>query len=274
MKDNNTPRIWYTDLLPDDIGKKTSFKMMKGVPFTRIPYTQDFFPHATNIACYAIRYYDTASAGWLLDNMEDDGAIWHHFVFPFYEDFPNPWVGGLAQGFTVSALVTMYEETQEQQYLNGAKKAFNGLVSHCVDKQDWIYEYPNVSSILNGNMYAILGIYSLIDYFPPAETFFEKSLKNISRNLCCFDTGFWSLYDLVKKLPASLFYHQVHIDLLKALYKYSSEEIFYKYMKRFEMYQRYKWKADLFRLWRLWRMHGVFELYARYQQRRRWMVEC
>ena len=267
--------MYHIETLPDDYEKGTLSELVNGVPYTKIPYTNEYHPHATNIACYVIRFEEETPAKWLLDNMDKKGRIWHHFKFPFYEDFPEEWVGGLAQGLTISALIRMYEKTKDKTYLKGALLAYKGL-KFCI-KDYWIYEYPGVPSVLNGNLYALLGIWDLIKYFKIEETkrFFFKIENNISSNLSQYDIKYgWSYYDLVKKLPATRFYHKVHVALLKTLGSYTKDDVLLNYSLSWSTYLgRYNEKiANMHRLLKLWKQNGTKGMLKKQKMIKAWKV--
>ena len=50
-----------------------------------------------------------------------------------------------------------------------------------------------------------------------------------------FDSGDWSYYDDAGK-PASLHYHNIHIEQLRRLYDYTREPVFKAYAERFSAY--------------------------------------
>lgn len=265
--------MYHIDKFPDDIGKGTKSKIMNGVPYTKIPYTSEYYPHATNIACYVLRYEDEKSAEWLMNNIDDDGLIWHKFKLPFYDDFPKEWVGGLAQGLTISALVKMHEKFNKKIYLYSANNAFEGL-KKCTDEDGWIHEYPNVPTILNGNLYALLGVYDLMKYYKTKKKFFDKSVTNIAYNLHKYEIGYgWSYYDLEKKLPATKFYHEIHVDLLRVFSVLTGHPVFSVYELKWAGYldgfnDKY---ANLHRLWKLWRKDGTLKLLRKRKIRKRWL---
>ena len=265
--------MYFLDKLPDDIGKGTKSKMVNGVPCTKIPYTENYHPHATNIACYVLRYEEEDPANWLINHMDDRGRLWHHFKLPFYKDFPEEWVGGLAQGLTISALIKMYKKTKNKNYLEGARLAFEGL-KECTTPEGWICEYPDVPTILNGNLYAIVGIYELRNYYKDIELFYRKCLNNICRNLYKYELSYgWSLYDLELKLPATRFYHEVHVDLLRLLSVLTQRQVLSLVELRWAKYlDGLNWHyASMHRLWKLWRIHGTLGLWKRRKIRKEWL---
>jgi len=115
----------------------------------------------------------------LVDNIKKDGTYKHNFVFPFYDNFPKPWVGGLAQGLAISALV-------QANNVEVAEKAFNGLQNNCIHVDGlgntWIEEYPLAPpvKILNGFIYALFGVYDLYKKTgnEEAEELWKKGLEH------------------------------------------------------------------------------------------------
>ena len=158
---------YHIDILPFSVSKKHPYKYDKnGVILSKIPYTQDYHHHATSIASCAIYYkgIDNKIADsqikWLINNISDDGGYYHNFILPFY-NFNIPWVGGLAQGLAISALVKANE-------IKTAEKAFRCLKNRCIFIDEfenvWIEEYPTSppAQILNGFIYELFGVY---DFF-------------------------------------------------------------------------------------------------------------
>lgn len=262
---------YYIETLPDDEAKGTTSKIMDRIPYTKIPYTQEFHPHVTNIACYVIRYNDKFCAEWLLNHIEKDGAIWNNFKFPWYKDFPEKWVGGLGQGLAISALIRQYRRTKDVRYLEGAEKVFLGLKKYCIRYDGAICEYPGHYTILNGNLYALLGIYDLKQNINDHD--FQLSFQYILNNLSEWTSFGWSYYDIEYKVHATLFYHKIHIDLLMVLGCLTHNEILKSHACGF--YNEYcsfsnRDHAKLMRYYRMWRINGFKELRKRKKLRDEW----
>ena len=276
---------YHVDTLQSTIAKNHPVQFdKKGVPKAKIPYTQNHDYHVTDIASYAIMNENrptifNAQINWLIDNIEADGAFRHHFRFPFYKDFPTPWIGGLAQGLAISALCIAYQKNKNNIYKETAKKAFNALNNNCVILKDgytWIEEYPLPLHILNGFIYAIFGIYDLttISKKTNATNLFHQCSNTLEHHLKDYDLGYWSRYSLHDNMPATLFYHQVHIKQLKALYKITQKEIFFSYANMWEQNQMKKtnrFKVNCIRLMNHMKKHGIYGSYQQYKKRKRWM---
>ena len=282
---------YYIDVLPFAISKNHPYKFDKnGVILSKIPYTQEHHYHTTSIASYAIKNIDEPKIfdlqiKWLVNNIDKDGAYRHNFTFPYYDNFPQPWTGGLCQGLAISALIKAYKKYDKTIYLSTAKKAFNCLNRDVADdgcvftdskEHVWIEEYPMCPHILNGFIYALFGIYDLYDETKnkKIKNLFDGCIKTITANLKKYDLGFWSLYDLAGKLPATEFYHMVHIKQLHALYKMTGNELMEEYSIRWKnasnnSYHHFKAriKRNILRI----KKHGINGIVMRYNQRRRWM---
>lgn len=275
---------YHVDTLQSTISKNHPVQFDKqGVPKAKIPYTQQHKYHVTDIASYAIMNEDNpkifnAQINWLVKNIEKDGSYQHHFRFPFYKNFPTPWVGGLAQGLAISALRIAYQKNQNPLYKKTAEKAFQGLKNNCIiNKKNytWIEEYPITLHILNGFIYAIFGVYDLttISKRKDATDLFHQCINTLEDHLNQYDLGYWSRYSLHDHMPATLFYHQVHIKQLHALYKITQKNIFISYAQKWEkqITKSNQIKINQIRLINHIKKHGIFGSYQRYKKRKRWM---
>ena len=267
---------YYTDVLPGDISKSSPHKFDKeGVIMTKIPYTQEYHYHATSIASYAIMSKDKirifeSQIEWLMNNIDDDGAYRHHFILPFYENFPKVWVGGLAQGLAISALLLADERKT-------AKQAFNCMKKECVDIDEngcyWIEEYPLTQPvrILNGFIYALFGVYDLFKKTnnPSASLLWHEGIKTVRTNLNRYDLGSWSKYDLLEELPATKFYNEVHVKQLTALYIITKDDLFMNYAERWNEYTK---KIQMMRIKKIVKKNGIIGCWSKYRKRKRWLA--
>jgi len=275
---------YYIDTLLGDESKGSPHKFdSKGVMMTKIPYTQDYHYHATAIASYALtnitdkNIFDT-HIRWLMNNMENDGAYRHDFSLPFY-NFEKNWVGGLAQGLSISALVRAYHKYNDKTYLESAFKAFNGLRKHCLHKDEggnyWIKEFPGVSTILNGFIYALFGVYDVAkEGDQKAEKLWDQCISTLVKNLKNYDMNYWSKYDLQTGIPATLFYHKIHIEQTKALANLTNIEIFQifsgKWQQRLDS-KYFNFKVKFKRNVMILKKHGILGTYRTYRLRKNWL---
>jgi len=239
-----------------------------GVLMYKIPYTQEFNYYPVSITLYALgnfeMYLDTKDsnyrksflkqADWLVNNIkirQKGFGVWeHNFVLPYYK-FKMPWVHGMAQGLAISVLIRAYQLTSDKKYLNAAEKACkvfevdiaDGGVIFIDEKGNaWIEEYALLPPphVLNGFIFALFGLYDFyrVTKDEDALKLFEMGTKTLEKNIEKYDTGYWSLYNLLDKHPAAKSYHELHIKQLNVLYNLTKQEIFNEYATRWEKYYR------------------------------------
>jgi hypothetical protein len=251
---------YHVKTLPYSIQKKhpNSFDE-EDVLMSKVPYTQEYHYHATAIASYVIDTGDKNNLQWLLENMASDGAIYHNFTFPFYP-MKKGWVGGLAQGLTASALA--YNGYKEE-----SKLAVEAMKKYC-DNGLCILEYPDIE-ILNGWMYALFGIYDSGNV-----SYFKENIEKIKKRIFFFNLGNWSKYDSFYQYPSTPFYHGVHLQQLKELYRLTNEDIFKEYHTKWSRYSHSTIiKNNIKRNMKITKHHGLVGTYKIYKKRKRWMNE-
>lgn len=176
-------------------------------------------------------------ARWLVEHEVSFDARMGGWPIPFpaysYE-LPAGWLSALTQGNALSVLVRAYRLTEEETFLQVARRAAGvfavdicaGGVSTTVGEDGLFFEevaaYP-VSHILNGFLLALFGLYdyAALTHDAQVEALIERSLRTLHTLLREYDTGYWSRYDLRFKRLASPFYHALHVTLLQALAHYS-----------------------------------------------------
>lgn len=271
---------YYTKILPFSIHKKGPYKFdSNGVIQSKIPYTQKYDYHVTAIASYAIANVENskifdAQIKWLIDNIDKNGAYKHDFTFPFYNNFPKPWIGGLAQGLAISALIRADE-------IKTAEKAFKCLQTKCTRTDNlsylWIEEYPMdpPASILNGFIYALFGVYDLYKETKnkEAEMLWIKGITTLENNLKYYDLGYWSKYSLLDNLPATGFYHKVHIEQLGVLFNITTKNIFETFSYNWNIClnsNTCQLKAKMKRNFIIIKKHGILRSWKKLQQQKKW----
>lgn len=180
---------------------------------------------------------------WIVQNQRDDGS-WDCFG-PLKSDKYT--VSSMGQGEGASALLRAYVQTNNSKYLECAAKAVdfmltpveNGGTAVYIDEELFLEEYPQEQrrSVLNGWIFSSFALYDLSILMPEkySELFMNCS-NTIANHLSDYDNGYWSLYDLEKRI-ASPAYHQLHIALLDVMYDISGIEAFSNYRDRFKKYQ-------------------------------------
>jgi hypothetical protein len=192
----------------------------------------------SNDEIYLKKFFDCVK--WALTNQEPTGA-WSNFSF-IYPEHPY---GAMCQGEGASLLIRAYVQTKEEKYLSAAKKAIDfmllpvteGGTTKYSDEECILLEYTHKAAVLNGWVFALFGLfdYLLVDDTEEYRTKYNLTLKSLINRLPNFDNGYWSLYDLDKKIT-SPFYHNLHIAQMQALYKMTNEKIFDNYAKKWEEY--------------------------------------
>jgi hypothetical protein len=198
-------------------------------------------------------------ADWLVENQHTikDGAIlWYHTAG--WGKSRTPWSSAMAQGFALSGLCRAYQATGDLKYLETARRAVVGLAlpiseggQAATDEagnlffEEWAF-HPAIH-ILNGHIFALFGLH---DYYrvtrdERACELFEAGVAAVRNRLPDYDAGFWSRYSLDRKKVllnhwtlAAPIYQQVHIDLLRFLYKITGDKVFARYANRWESQQR------------------------------------
>ncbi|MGH2501398.1 MAG: D-glucuronyl C5-epimerase family protein, partial [Ktedonobacterales bacterium] len=194
-----------------------------------------------------------APARWLLEHEQrlvSGASVWP-IPFPSRTyGASGPWLSALTQGNVMSLLVRAYLHTGDVRYLECARRAaqsfaldiFEGGVSAPVADAGIFFEevatYP-ASRILNGYIISVLG---LIDYLRVTEDerierLMWHSIETLHDLLPGYDMGFWTRYDLTQRKPASLFYHSLHIILLRALAEYTGCDHCLALADRWESYE-------------------------------------
>ena len=233
-----------------------------GVLLYKVPYTANYHYYPVNIAQYALgnfeMYLDTKSkhykdaflkqADWLVSSIrikQGGFGVWeHNFVLPYYS-FKVPWVHGMAQGLAISALLRANQLTNDNAYLETAKKAYGvfgknmeeGGVRYVDENGNiWLEEY-SVSPpphILNGFIFALFGVH---DFYSATKNekvldLWKAGVQTVEKKLNLYDLGYWSLYNLVHQHPATKPYHALHVKQLKVLYELSGKTTFREYAEK------------------------------------------
>jgi heparosan-N-sulfate-glucuronate 5-epimerase len=239
-----------------------------GVPYNRATKASPAAYQPTTIAQYALahwnRYLATENedhhqafmiqARWLMEHAvyaDSDLATWPiPFPSPAY-NAPANWLSALTQGNCISVLVRAYQLTQDESFLQVARRAVrtferdirDGGVRSFVGEDGIFFEevavYP-ATHILNGYILALFGLYDFVALTKDAQIadLIERSVATLRTLIDKFDTGYWSCYDLHFRHLASYFYHALHITLLEALARYASSGYYAEVAARWRAYQQ------------------------------------
>jgi len=169
------------------------------------------------------------NADWLVNNAQirnDYAILYYNFPWSIY-DLPSPWRSGMAQAQGIQALIHAHEITKDEKYLDTAQLLLNsffievkdGGVTYKSENGGWWYEeYAHEdgksSRVLNGMMFAVLGIYKYYNYTNESEAYFlyEQGIIELKKELPKYDVDGYSYYDILGNYAGKK-YHQVHINL-------------------------------------------------------------
>ena len=166
---------------------------------------------------------------------EIDGALYYPYPFEWIlhnnprDHFDPPWVSGIAQAYILGAFIRYYHLTQDEKYLDIARKVFRSFQLLKTEKRKywiaridergyyWIEEYPlgNGTHVLNGFMDAI---FSLYEYYMTTRDgvclkMIRAALTTLNSRIYEYKTGHISYYCLEHKIAYGS-YHMRHIHQL------------------------------------------------------------
>ena len=181
-----------------------------------------------------------ACAEWAVENQQDDGS-WVTFAF----ETPERPYSSMAQGEACSMLLRAMLVKDDSRYAESAKKAISfmliprrdGGTTEYVGEDVYLYEFTEQPLVLNGWIFSYWGLrdYAVASKNKEIEKVADATLQTMLKTLPQYDLGYWSRYDLTKRI-ASPFYHELHIAQLQVMYDLTGEEQFNHYAK--------KWKAS------------------------------
>ena len=179
---------------------------------------------------------------WAVKNQLENGA-WNAFGWTT----PNAPFSSMAQSEGASLLCRAYIETENKDYLDVAimavkfmlKPVEEGGTAYYKGNAITLEEASDELTILNGMMFSIWGLYDV--WLLTRDSELKETLRGTVRTLASllkrYDRGYWSNYDLEKTI-ASPFYHDLHIEQLKVMYKLFGNEEFKEVYERWIKYQK------------------------------------
>ena len=156
------------------------------------------------------------AADWLVRHQDERGG-WKIMVSRTVAEgqlsLEPGWYSAMAQGQAMSLLVRAHARSSHQKYLDAAMRALalfdissvdGGVVARFMDQYVWYEEYPTVPPcfVLNGFMYALIGLYDVAVTAPPGDgqstamRLYRTGVASLRRMLPLFDTGSGTVYDL------------------------------------------------------------------------------
>ena len=188
---------------------------------------------------YKQKFFDAVE--WAVKNQLEDGA-WNAFGW----STPEAPFSSMAQSEGASLLCRAYVETQKKDYLSAAIMAVKFMLRPVEDGGTAYYKGNTITleeasdelTILNGMMFSIWGLYDvcLLTSEPGLKEKLMRTVRTLTVLLKRYDRGYWSNYDLEKTI-ASPFYHDLHIEQLKVMYKLFGNIEFKETYERWIKYQ-------------------------------------
>ncbi|CAG7726961.1 unnamed protein product [Allacma fusca] len=194
------------------------------------------------------------AADWFVKTQDERGGwpipVRRKFASDFYPVLESGWYSGMGQGHALSLLSRAFALTSKREYAEACSRALekifdlpgtqHGVQAVFVEKYVWYEEYPTNPStfVLNGFMYALLGLYDVKSLEIPgawrkAIQLYNSGLTSLKTMLPLYDTGSGTFYDLrhftvtgIAPNPARLDYHVTHINQLLTFATFEQDSIF------------------------------------------------
>ncbi|WP_338250794.1 D-glucuronyl C5-epimerase family protein [Dictyobacter halimunensis] len=239
-----------------------------GVPVNRAYGSYPEVYHPTTIAEYALacwnvylytkaeKYRDAfmSQVNWLIEHespLAGGAGGWPiPFAVPAYNALPM-WLSALTQGIVLSVLIRAYQLTDEERFLQVARRTVrtferdirDGGVASQIGASGIFFEEVAVepaSHVLNGYILALFGLYDYVFCTGDStiDALIQRSLTALHDLIADFDLGYWSLYDLHFRTPATLYYHALHVTLMEALVQITQCEHCAALASQWDRYQR------------------------------------
>ncbi|GAB0091759.1 D-glucuronyl C5-epimerase [Sergentomyia squamirostris] len=213
--------------------------------------TSEHIAHFYDAAEWFVRHQDGTTGGWANSVRRRLGSG--------FAELPLGWHSAMGQGHAISLLARAYHHSRgDTRFLRAAiegMKPFRvpsyqgGVLATFLGKYAWYEEYPTSppSFVLNGFIYALLGLYDLNCTAPQghsteAGVLFEQGMTSLKRMLLLFDTGSGTSYDLrhftlgIAPNLARWDYHATHVNQLLLLATIDRDAIIEQTAKRWQGY--------------------------------------
>lgn len=183
-----------------------------------------------------------ACASWAVTAQRPDGS-WDAFGPIGSAKYT---VSSMAQAEGASMLLRAARLLNESFYEERAKAAVDFMLRPLAEGgcsvrengQLFLEEYPQVPrrSVMNGWVFSLFGLYDMSLTDDSYAENFERSARTLAEHLGDYDAGFWSYYDLERRM-ASPAYHKLHIAQMEALAAITDMTEFSAFAERLSRYQ-------------------------------------
>lgn len=199
-----------------------------------------------------------SAANWLRNHLQVDdqgrGYWWYRFDFDAY-GLKAPWGSALAQAQGMSLLLRAFRVWGDPGDLELAKQACAAMLSPvndgglllkfdgCTVLEEVVADRP--TAILDGLIFAIFGLadYCYLIDDENAKKILKDCLKSLEILLPRYDLEYWSRADLYSSkppMPASKFYHDLHVLQLRVLYEMTGNTTFLHFSEKWDIARKKK----------------------------------
>jgi len=274
-----------------------------GVLTYKIPYGNRFRYYPVHLARYGLgnlekyletnekQYYNAFSsqADWLFENLveKNNFGVWElDYTVPFYDIDHVPWRHGLGQVLGMIVLLKASQLNQDRDYLKKAElvlHSFNATIEEGgvknIDRENnvWFEEYAlnPPPHVLNGFITILFGLHEFhrVTKQDLAIKLLNQGVSTLEKNIESFDANYWSYYDLLRKVPATMSYHKMHVWQLDLISDLTGIELFKEKSKRWQyLYNKKmnKMRAKLMRNVFFLKKYGVRGSIKRVKKKREW----
>ncbi len=163
---------------------------------------------------------------WYIDNTKEH-LVQHKFD---EKNFKNKavWYSGLAQAMFLSVFIRAtakgyFQKSETDEIIEGLYQSFQHPAIASKTLKGFVEEYPVAENrVLNGYLFVVFAYYDYFIYTGDRMAF-DQSLNIVLKEIDKYRMGiYWSFYDI--NIISSPFYHNLHIDMLRALFLLTSNE--------------------------------------------------
>lgn len=231
----------------------------EGVPWA--PIYGNWVEHPDLVAQWGLRQYAyghrrplMVAARWLTNHERSDGGIPYLFTLQDGGGVAEfaPWISAFAQGQAISELMRAYRLSGSPGYLRAARHALNPFlhpvpagVTSWWGGHRWYEEYPAAHPyhVLNGFMFALVGLHDLASRSIPAWRLWREGLRGLIAHIQSFDvpdqhTQFYTALG-PDHVPVDAYYAQTDAVLIRTIARWTDNRLLTFYARRWTAYTHF-----------------------------------
>jgi len=242
VDENGIPFVNFDEIAEIEIGKQRHYIIVYRYANN---YYKDFIENGNETS--KVLFFNNVN--WLIDHAIDKGnysVYEYQYPFPFY-DFPAGWHDAMAQARGIQIMMSAHKITNDEKYLDEAKKLLNaffvdvkdGGVTIKSENEGWWYEHyahenGKETRVLNGMMSTLLDLKKYYEYTedPESKFLFEQGLIALKKEIPNYDNDGLSYYNIMG--DSYYKYHKIHTKLVGEMYQETNEEIFKNYYEKWK----------------------------------------